>query len=163
MSFLRRQESINADIPYERKSILCLHYGKQTQWDTLHRYVQRSFCQSASTMGYFSGFTKKYKVNKLVWYEETNDVYAALLREKQIKKWKRAWKIKLIKENNPDWNDLSINWFSNKDVEEYKRCLNLNVCSEDWMWQTVFANIKELWISACAGMTKWWCIYLIIL
>lgn len=41
-------------------------------------------------IGYFSGFIKKYKVNRLVFFEETNDVYAALVREKQIKKWKRA-------------------------------------------------------------------------
>lgn len=74
-------------------------------------------------IGYFSGFTKKYKVNKLVFFEETNDVYAALVREKQIKKWKRAWKIRLIEENNPNWNDLSKDWFSKEDVEEYKRNL----------------------------------------
>ena len=74
-------------------------------------------------IGYFSGFTKKYKVYKLVWYEETNDVYDALLREKQIKKWKRAWKIRLIEENNPRWEDLSKGWFSDKNVDEYKQTL----------------------------------------
>jgi putative endonuclease len=74
-------------------------------------------------LGYFSGFTKKYKIHKLVFYEETNDVYAALLREKQIKKWKRAWKIRIIEENNPNWDDLSKDWFSMEDIEEYRQGL----------------------------------------
>jgi len=52
------------------------------------------------------GFTKKYKVHKLVYYEETNDAFAAIQREKQIKKWKRQWKIDLIEKDNPEWKDL---------------------------------------------------------
>lgn len=74
-------------------------------------------------LGYFSGFTKKYKIYTLVWYEDTNDVYAALLREKQIKKWNRVLKIKLVNENNPNWDDLSKDWFSKEDVEAYKQNL----------------------------------------
>lgn len=54
------------------------------------------------------GFTKKYDVNKLVYYEQTNNVESALTREKQMKEWKREWKIKLIQENNPEWEDLSL-------------------------------------------------------
>ena len=52
------------------------------------------------------GFTKKYDVKQLVWYEVHNDVHAAITREKQIKKWNRAWKIRLIQEQNPQWRDL---------------------------------------------------------
>jgi putative endonuclease len=52
------------------------------------------------------GFTKKYGVKQLVWYEIHNDVTAAITREKQIKKWNRAWKIRLIQEQNPQWRDL---------------------------------------------------------
>jgi len=52
------------------------------------------------------GFTAKYAVDKLVFYEETPDVKSAILREKQMKKWNRAWKIRLIAEKNPEWNDL---------------------------------------------------------
>lgn len=52
------------------------------------------------------GFTKKYKVHSLVYYEETRDINSAITREKQIKKWKRQWKIELIEKNNPKWNDL---------------------------------------------------------
>ncbi|MCI0479635.1 GIY-YIG nuclease family protein [Candidatus Uhrbacteria bacterium] len=53
------------------------------------------------------GFTKRYDVKRLVYYEQTTDVHAALLREKQLKKWNRAWKIRLIEERNPQWTDLS--------------------------------------------------------
>lgn len=52
------------------------------------------------------GFTKKYKVHHLVHVEEFENVDAAIIREKQLKKWKRSWKLKLIEEVNPEWNDL---------------------------------------------------------
>jgi len=52
------------------------------------------------------GFTKKYSVHRLVYYEETDDVFYAIGREKQMKKWYREWKIRLIEEVNPEWNDL---------------------------------------------------------
>lgn len=52
------------------------------------------------------GFTKRYKVHNLVYYEFTNDAEAAILREKQLKRWKRKWKIELIEEMNPGWKDL---------------------------------------------------------
>ena len=52
------------------------------------------------------GFTKKYGVHRLVWYEMTNQIEAAIRREKQMKKWRRQWKIDLIEENNPNWDDL---------------------------------------------------------
>jgi len=52
------------------------------------------------------GFTEKYFVHKLVYFEDTNDIDAAIFREKQLKKWKRDWKIALIEKNNPEWKDL---------------------------------------------------------
>ena len=52
------------------------------------------------------GFTKKYGVHRLVWYEETTDVDVAIQREKQIKKWRRQWKINLINKENPEREDL---------------------------------------------------------
>jgi len=52
------------------------------------------------------GFTAKYKVHQLVYFEIFEDIYEAISREKQLKKWKRAWKIELIEKNNPDWEDL---------------------------------------------------------
>lgn len=55
------------------------------------------------------GFTEKYFVHKLVYYEQTNSVEAAIKREKQLKKWNRSWKIDLIEKDNPDWFDLFEN------------------------------------------------------
>jgi putative endonuclease len=55
------------------------------------------------------GFTKKYKVHNLVYFEATTDVNSAITREKQLKKWNRAWKLKLIEEQNPNWEDLYNN------------------------------------------------------
>ena len=55
-------------------------------------------------------FTKKYNVDRLVYYELTEDVESAINREKQLKRWHRQWKINLIKEMNPDFKDLSLDW-----------------------------------------------------
>ena len=52
------------------------------------------------------GFTKRYKVHMLVYYELHDDITVAITREKQMKKWKREWKINLIEKNNPNWVDL---------------------------------------------------------
>jgi putative endonuclease len=52
------------------------------------------------------GFTKAYGVHNLVYYETVDDVDSAISREKQIKRWKRAWKVELIEGVNPDWRDL---------------------------------------------------------
>jgi putative endonuclease len=57
------------------------------------------------------GFTKKYHINKLVYFEETNIVTEAIAREKQIKGWLRQKKISLIESVNPEWKDLSIDWY----------------------------------------------------
>jgi len=53
------------------------------------------------------GFTKKYNLTKLIYYEVTTDVRSALEREKQLKNWHRDWKIKLVNNFNPTWRDLS--------------------------------------------------------
>lgn len=53
------------------------------------------------------GFTQKYGVHRLVWYEVHREVTEAIQREKQMKKWRRQWKINLIEQENPDWKDLS--------------------------------------------------------
>ena len=58
--------------------------------------------------GQMPGFTKKYRVTRLVHAEEFGDAHEAISREKAIKKWRRAWKIELIEKNNPGWRDL---WF----------------------------------------------------
>lgn len=57
------------------------------------------------------GFTRKYNIQYLVYYESTPNVYSALQREKQIKGWLRSKKITLIESMNPEWKDLSEEWF----------------------------------------------------
>ena len=52
------------------------------------------------------GFTKKYNIHMLVWYEIHDSAESAINKEKQIKKWKRTWKLKLIEKDNPEWIDL---------------------------------------------------------
>jgi len=52
------------------------------------------------------GFTKKYNIDKLIYYEQTEDVYGAIAREKQLKGWTRKKKINLIEKENPEWFDL---------------------------------------------------------
>ena len=52
------------------------------------------------------GFTRKYGVHRLVWYEVADNPQAAITREKQLKKWNRAWKLELIEAKNPEWKDL---------------------------------------------------------
>lgn len=57
------------------------------------------------------GFTKKYSIHVLVYYEEYTDINQAIEREKNLKKWNRNWKIKLIEEDNPNWVDLYTSGF----------------------------------------------------
>ena len=52
------------------------------------------------------GFTKQHGVHMLVYFELHDDMESAIVREKRLKKWNRAWKLRLIEEMNPDWNDL---------------------------------------------------------
>jgi putative endonuclease len=61
------------------------------------------------------GFTCTYNITRLVYYEETSDVRAAIAREKQIKGWLRAKKIALIESMNPGWEDLSLQWTEEED------------------------------------------------
>ena len=56
--------------------------------------------------GLTEGFTKKYHVHKPVWYEVHETMESAIAREKNIKSWKRLWKLELIESSNPDWKDL---------------------------------------------------------
>jgi putative endonuclease len=61
--------------------------------------------------GLAEGFSKRYRITRLVFYESTSDVNAATAREKQIKGWLRSKKVDLIESVNPGWKDLSAEWF----------------------------------------------------
>jgi len=60
--------------------------------------------------GLTPGFTSKYGVVRLVWYEEYPDIGDAIAREKRLKRWRRGWKLRLIEERNPQWLDLYETW-----------------------------------------------------
>jgi putative endonuclease len=61
----------------------------------------------AHRSGSVEGFTKEYGVHRLVYFELHEEMYEAIQREKRLKKWNRAWKVRLIEEMNPEWKDLS--------------------------------------------------------
>jgi putative endonuclease len=62
--------------------------------------------------GAVPGFTRRYGVKRLIHYEQFGDVNEAIAREKQLKKWNRAWKLNLIERDNPHWDDLAAAWFA---------------------------------------------------
>ena len=61
------------------------------------------------------GFTKRHGVHRLVWFERHEEIYQAIVREKQIKKWNRAWKVDMISEANPTWRDLYLDFAAGGD------------------------------------------------
>ena len=67
------------------------------------------------------GFTAKYNCDKLVYFEEFQDILEAIHREKQLKKYRRAWKEDLVNQMNPDWKDLSEGWFDPREFESLIR------------------------------------------
>jgi putative endonuclease len=105
LSSLRKQGSSH-EVDMERKYYVYILASKR------HGTLYAGFSGSFETrklqhfIGKGSKFVEKYKVNKLVYYEIHNEVTAAYTREKQIKKWKRQWKIDLIEKFNPEWEDL---------------------------------------------------------
>lgn len=67
----------------------------------------------------FGGFTAKYEVNRLLYYESFRDVSNAIAREKQLKGWRREKKIALIEKENPQWKDLSGGWFDAPVIQKF--------------------------------------------
>ena len=58
----------------------------------------------------YDGFSAKYNLQKLVYFETTESIETAIIREKQLKNWRRQWKLNLIKSKNPNFDDLSLEW-----------------------------------------------------
>lgn len=74
------------------------------------------------------GFTRKYNIHCLVYYEQFTDIHSAIAREKRIKKWKRQWKLNLIEKTNPHWNDLSNNLNCCLDLAAVNSNTNASKC-----------------------------------
>lgn len=68
--------------------------------------------------GVNKGFTSRYKIDKLVFFESIDSIFDALKREKQLKNWHKAWKINLIESINRNWDDLSAGWYDEIDPKE---------------------------------------------
>lgn len=73
--------------------------------------------------GYGSTFTKRYNLHDLLYYESIKGMQNAINREKQLKNWHKDWKWNLIKKENPELVDLSADWFTDEEIEEYKEIL----------------------------------------
>ena len=110
MSFPRRRES--SSLMYSKNYFTYILASKRN--GTLYVGVTSDLLRRVyeHKTGKIEGFTKKYKVDKLVWYEEGGDINAAIYREKQIKKWNRKWKLRIIEEFNPNWDDLYFSLIS---------------------------------------------------
>jgi predicted GIY-YIG superfamily endonuclease len=87
--------------------VLRLFANQQALWDALHRHDIRSRAPGLGAQEQLiPGFTKRYGIDRLAWFEVHESAAAALRREKQLKEWKRNWKINLIERDNPHWIDL---------------------------------------------------------
>ena len=82
--------------------------GKRTLYTGVTNNLERRVYEHK--MKLVPGFTKRYNIDYLVYFESTNEVISAITREKQIKGWTRAKKISLVESFNPDWRDLSFDW-----------------------------------------------------
>ncbi len=83
--------------------ILCSKRNGTLYTGVTNNLVRRVYEHKQKLM---DGFTKKYVLDKLVYMEEFNDINAAIARKKAIKKWNRLWKLRLIEQHNPEWEDL---------------------------------------------------------
>ena len=92
-------------------------YIMASEWRTLYAGITNNLeyrvCQHKHKQ--VPGFTSRYNISKLVHYETTTDVRAAIAREKQIKAWRREKKVALIESMNPRWEDLSSGWYDEAD------------------------------------------------
>jgi putative endonuclease len=86
--------------------ILASKIGGTLYVGVTNNLVRRVFEHKSSAV---EGFTEKYGVHRLVYFEQFDDIENAIQREKRIKKWNRAWKVRLIEETNPNWIDLYPN------------------------------------------------------
>ena len=103
LSFPRRRESKEWKMKSYYVYILT-NKGNKVLYIGITSNLKQRILQHKEKM--IEGFTEKYNVKKLVYYEETNSIEAAICREKQMKKWNREWKINLINKFNPKWEDL---------------------------------------------------------
>ena len=92
------------------ETTLCIYHGEQTQRNLVHRgYLEPCPTGLAAQNNLVEGFTNRYGIHILVWYEVHETMQSAIAKEKMVKNWKRVWKLALIEKNNPEWQDLYQN------------------------------------------------------
>jgi len=98
-------------VPNER--LFYVYIMASRAWGTLYIGVTSELLRRVfeHKEGRIEGFTKTYGVKTLVYFEEWGTAPEAIHREKRLKKWSRAWKISLIRTDNPDWKDLAAEWY----------------------------------------------------
>ena len=91
----------------------CTYIMASRPWGTLYVGVTSDLLRRVfeHKEGRIEGFTKRYGIKTLVYFEEWGTAQEAIHREKRLKKWTRTWKINLIRTSNPDWNDLAAEWY----------------------------------------------------
>ena len=96
-----------------RKSNRYFIYMMSNQSRTLYTGVTGDLLRRAwqHRVGNGSKFTSLHQLNELVWFEETDQISIAIAREKQIKNWRRRWKLELVDAGNPGWIDLAADWY----------------------------------------------------
>ncbi len=104
MSFLRKQESRQKEIVKQYFVYMLASKRNGTLYLGMTSNLLKRVYEHKNNL--IEGFTKRYNVHTLVYYEVYNDVYDAIAREKSIKKWRRSWKIELIEKLNSEWKDL---------------------------------------------------------
>ena len=88
----------------------CVYIMASRRHGTLYTGVTSNIIQRADQhrRGLLPGFTRDYGIRRLVWFETLETMESAIMREKRLKEWQRAWKIELIETTNPEWLDLAI-------------------------------------------------------
>ena len=105
---VRNLKPVNAS-PDRKYYVYILTNGTRTLYVGVTNDIVRLVYEHKHKM--VDGFTKKYNLTYLAYYDETSDVMSAIEREKQIKGWRRSKKIELIESVNPSWRDLAVDWY----------------------------------------------------
>ncbi len=96
-------------IPDKQYYVYIMTNGKRTLYVGVTNDIVRRVFEHKHKL--VEGFTKKYNLTYLAYYDETTDIMSAIEREKQIKAWRRSKKVELIESVNPKWKDLALDWY----------------------------------------------------
>jgi len=110
-----------------------VYFMTNRPWGTLYTGITNDITRRAfeHKNGRVEGFTKKYGLKLLVYFEEFATAGDAIHREKRIKKWPRAWKVNLIRTDNPDWKDLAADWHPKMPTKEEVENWIARLCAGD--------------------------------